>query len=273
MTKRLILLTAAILVGLTASAQLWGTKTKTVVAQGTGIGEKVKDARLAALESAKNEALKEAGIWESVNSIATVHIGNGTQHVESISNLVLNGMLRIINEEVVEKFIRDDMISITLKIKAEVKQEIKPDPSFNLQVSGFKEIYHDGDALDFAVQCSKNCYLRIFWFDKSPEAKQSGDLFYPNPVKYHDGTFDRGTLYHFPNLPEKPELLASDDYVILHSDFENNNIETVTLLIVAFKKDPGNFVDEVSYENVLKWLFQFDADEYTPYWQLLTISK
>lgn len=253
-------------------------KTRTVTGEGSGFSADIYSARELALFEAKKDAMQQAGIFEHVISLSTVYIGNGTEvsqkHTEELSHLVIDGKVKLHSSpEESSEIIEGKIIKIHCKIRAEVVIDERQDPEFELYVTGFKSSYRDGDSMGFKFITSKDCYMRLFYFDHDPRGGMLGSMDYPDADgRFSDVQFKRNTEISFPSFYGAPEALnRATDWVAVNDS--QDPIQTTYILIVALKKRPRPFLGDVTYDRVLDWLYRIPADERCVHWQAIQILK
>lgn len=251
-------------------------KTKTVTATGTYVGnenETMNEIKAKALQKAKKEALKEAGVPEKIRSTTILLLNNDSTEFYEISTevdlLELEG--RLGNVEVIDekREYKDNYTLYSVTIRAEVKvEEIKNDPDFDFETSGFKDIYHSGEKMHFTIKPTRDCNLRIFYFgeDTSDNAQ-----IYPMKDVFKDLPFKADVPVQFP--PEDPMFLYNTVFEY-SMDFSNKNMnkdkisERGIILIVALKNDKHQYrftrknADRpLTKKEVFTWLSSIDNDQ------------
>lgn len=258
----------------------WAQKPKTVTVQAQGteyIFDNItpEQAIDRALSKAKIEALKKANVPENVYSVTLINVGNSDNEFSEISSelgrISIDGLV-LVKKQTVSKQVKEDnkTIEVTVDIVAEVvveKQKI--DKTFTLKIEGMnKTTYRENEKLTFTVLPYQNCYLRVFWLNHS--LKGTGDLLFPYEHVNKDEKFFANQSYSFP-LSDPHYLIGEEfEYIMLKENQEP--YEKVILLIVALKeKIPFN--QEVTYDNVIKWLFTIDKSERCEFWYPVMIVK
>lgn len=253
-------------------------KTVTVKAQGIAyIFDNItpEQATDKALANAKIEALKKANVPENIYSVTLVNLGSSENEFSEISSelgkISIDGLVLIKNKSVSTKVKEDNKtIEVVVDIVADVvveKQKI--DPTFTLKIEGLnKTTYRDNEPLTFSVFPYQDCYIRVFWLNHS--LKGAGDLLFPYQNVNKDEMFLANRSYSFPL--SDPHYLAGEEFEYMMMKENQEPYEKVILFIVALKqKIPFN--QEVTYDNVIKWLFTIDKSERCEFWYPVMIVK
>lgn len=127
------------------------------------------EARKTALNEAKIEALRKAGIGETVSSqqlLYTSEINNDfTDFFSSGTQIEIKGAVQsyvIISEKLYCKEISGDIYySITIDAKV-IKYSTSADPGFDVKVEGVKPVYVHNTNLKFSLRSTLDCHLLIF---------------------------------------------------------------------------------------------------------------
>lgn len=209
-----------------------------------------------ALFNAKKEALKEAGVFENISSTAIIEIGGSGDNFREINSelarIELEGRVLVKKkEQSMQPY--NGLYKYIVTISADVKvEESEEDLKFDFTTEGLRNTYLDGEKMTFTVTPTKDCYLRIFYFDRSASIQLFPDTNYkdilfesdvpvtfplPNDQRYLDGPFSR---------PQEYTMGLSENGI---------DIEQGVLLIIALKNRVP-FSKEVTYENVIRWLFK-----------------
>lgn len=227
-----------------------------------------------ALLEAKKQALREAGVLENISSTSIIVMGGSNSEFQELSSelsrIEMEGRVRV-KTQVDEKpsFTDDNLIKYSTTIKAEVVvEEAVEDLNFQFKMDGFKNLYLSGEKISFTLTPAMDCYFRIFYFTgKSSENAQ----IFPIDGIFKDVQFIGGEPVSFP--PEDTRFLfnAPFDYTMEINE-SKDNIEHGVVLIVALKK-PYKYVDEVTYENVIRWLAKIKRNERYELWQGVNIGR
>lgn len=220
--------------------------------------ENYNDALELAIEDAKEEALRLAGVKESVSSFSSNFVYEDDNSLDEVFNseifTTING--GVTDWEFIEDPSRgyDDNLErsyLTFKMKVKVKKyKSNKDPSFKMKVSPLKSTYIDGEYIDFDVHFYKDAYLNVFYLSRDKCL-----MLYPikgqnfAKKKKHNGGSDFKVEWISTETKELQEygkifiVITKDDfpYVKLQND---NNMPIVT-----------------NVSDIYKWLFSIEPSE------------
>jgi len=159
------------LIVLLSFLKIAGQETKTVSSTGSAyISRNVSpdEARKEALNDAKLNALRAAGISEQVSTYDLLFSAQKNndfkQFFNSSTQSELQGAIKtysITSEKTIQK--NENELLIEIKINAEViKYKTQKDPSFDVKIEGINAVYTSGQKLNFEINCTKNCFVTIF---------------------------------------------------------------------------------------------------------------
>jgi hypothetical protein len=218
-----------------------------------------------ALIEAKFEALRQAGIDESINAINSLYSTSEGNDYTGISNIELGG--EVIDFTVVDKKIEQEKGSKSDKLIAKVtinavvrKYDKKRDSSFQIKIENLENSYKDGGSLTFSFTPHKAGYLKIFVF----EDDKSGSVLYPNEYEKNI-LFEGGKKVKFPISREMDYSLAKIDNT---KEVENN-----LLIFVYTKNDVPFYEKDINYHSVLNWIAKISPDERVEVRNLFQITK
>ncbi|MDR0745806.1 MAG: DUF4384 domain-containing protein [Mediterranea sp.] len=221
----------------------------------------LKEAEERALLEAKKEALSKAGVMENVWSVfGQVTQENGTEFQEAYSQmnvLAIGGMVNITGKKVEEIWDEGSRsLYKVVTIDATVQKEEKVDKAYALEVKGIATLYQAGDVLRARLKVhGADSYLKIFWFDS-----KGGSLLYPN--NYEGNTLLKaGKEYPVP-LTDKVNYLMEK---------QGKDSEKINMMMVATKENIP-FTGEVTYENVLKWVYAISNDRRCAFYDMILIK-
>lgn len=251
------------LLTLTATAQ----RGKTVTVTATGIDKDLTVATRMALANAKQEAVKAAGVAEDVRSHVVMYVGADNTAAREYATgeldmVMLDGQVRVKKADL-DTVLKNGMAQVAATVRAEVLTEETVDKEFTLRVAGMKPIYREGERVDFSIQPSKDCYLRIFWFSPPKSARSEGGQLYPLQGKYGDRLFHADSTYHYPRLPQ--DCVTGNPQKLLLDNEGTADVEYNVIFVVATKKKIAYDRPAYTYEEFVRWLWTLPRDGYV--WQ------
>lgn len=267
----------ALLLVIVAPLSAQRERTRTVTATGSYVANQNETpayGRAQALLEAKKQSLREAGVMENVSSTAILVMGGGEDEFREISSelsrIELEGRVRVKEQtDAPPQFPAAGLIKYSTTIRAEVlEEETDEDMNFQFKLEGIKNTYLNKERMTFAFTPTADCYLRIFFFGKTPA--NCAQIF-PIDGIFKDVQLKAGVSVQFP--PEtKPFLYDKPFEYTMGIDNERENLEQGVLLIVALKK-PYPFIDDVNYENVISWLSRIKRNEKRVQWYGVNIVR
>ncbi len=213
-----------------------------------------KEAIQEAIIDAKKNALMKAGIGEYLKSsqlLISSSVDNGKSadfintevqsqiEGEILSFVVLDTITSLVGKQI--------QYTVTIDAKI-IKHQVKPDPNFNVNVLGVKNVYNRNDKLNFSVKASIDCYLNLFsWTDDEVV------LVYPNS-REDQILLKAGETFLFPTGRNNYEMST-----------ENGEPEKSKLVLV-FTKAPMKFIqfnaNGISKpETVISWINAISLDQ------------
>ncbi|WP_291528475.1 DUF4384 domain-containing protein [Bacteroides sp. UBA939] len=221
----------------------------------------LKEAEERAFMEAKKEALSKAGVMENVWSVfGQISQESGTEFHEAYSQmnvLAIGGMVNVTNKKVEEVWDTDTRtLYKVVTIDAVVQKEEKTDKSYALEVKGVENLYKEGDVFTCKLKVhGTDSYLKFFWFDTN-----GGALLYPNQYE-SDTLLKVGQEYTIP-------FSNAVDYRMEKQGKEN---EKINMMMVATKENIP-YTDEVTYQNVLKWVYSIPNDKRCAFYEMILIK-
>lgn len=221
----------------------------------------LKEAEERAFLEAKKEALRKAGVMENVWSVfgqITQEGGDEFQEAYSQMNvLAIGGMVNVTKKEV-EEFWDTSTKSLfkVVTIDAIVQKDERVDKSYAMEVKGVSSLYKEGDVFTCRLKVyGTDSYLKFFWFDSD-----GGALLYPNGYEGNQ------------------QLKAGKEYKIPFSNMVDYRMEKrgassekINMMFVATKEDIP-FTGEVTYQNVLKWVYAIPNDRRCATYEMVLIK-
>ncbi|MCL2291271.1 MAG: DUF4384 domain-containing protein [Bacteroidetes bacterium] len=228
-------------------------QTKTVEAEGMWQIANItpEKARMLAMERAKAKALEEAGIETFVSS-STSTVSDLVENFINFSNSEIIGEFTDIKILEDRPVVIDDIVFYKVRIRAKVKtNNVKYDPGFDAQVSGFAVAYNEGDNLQFSVTPTKDCYVQIFWFDDTG----NGGILYPNemektqPLKAKtEKTFPQSDQLEYTLYKETKEDMEGNSFVFVFTKKERPYSKAT--------KDGSTTLDDL-----YQWIIKIPSDQ------------
>ena len=213
-----------------------------------------EQARNKAIEEAKKEALRIAGITESIKAadvLSTFEANDrSSQLFSSFSSIELHGAVtryEIVKDEI-EKNSIDGLLYAIVVIDATVKKYTSvADPEFKIDVRGLRTNgYRKGETIVFSVNPNKEGYLKIFLFENTEEAVQ----LFPNRYETNRRLNAKETL-RFPTV-------VGIDYTAEKSttDKQEHN-----LLLFVYTKSDIPFYGDLTAQRVLGRINEIEPSE------------
>jgi len=209
--------------------------------------ESLKEVRAKAVNQAKVNALKEAGIQENISTYTDYFQSETDEEYEELfaSSVFTNVQGAVKNVQIVDtekKFTADNTLKVQVRINCTViKYLTEDDLSFDFEVNGIKSNYNHNDLLKFEFIPHQNGYLRAFIFTK----EESYQL-YPNDYE-ESRLFQKDTRYQFP--------LAEINYRL-----ESQKRSDMHRAVFVFMKKDIPYLEEVKYEEIFDWIFSIPPD-------------
>ena len=203
-------------------------------------------ARANAIDQAKAEALRNAGIAEYVAETNLLYKTEKDAEVKDIHNSLTSvdvsgeiSAFEVIKEE--KRVNEFGNLTFEVWINATViLHKTSKDPGFNLDVKGIQDKYHSPEELVFEIMPSKEGYLNIFILDDDESLH-----LYPNKFEKLE-KFEGGKNYKFPRS-------RALDYEVSAED----NME-VNYLILLYTKSEIPFLGDETPENILQFIARID---------------
>jgi hypothetical protein len=243
--------------------RVYSQKEITVTARGTYEARDLtmEEVKNKAIDEAKKNAMVQAGIAENVRVSDFLYTFEDDQKFKEIfqSFVSTETGAEIMVQEVKE--LKRDInefgnILIEVEIAATIyKHDEKRDPTLVIKVDGIREDYQEEDPLDFSFIPSKDGYLKIFCV-----TDKKSYVLYP----YFDP--------NDPRLTDDPDSLFKKNKKILFPVNKNmgqysfeidddTKEKEYNLLIFAFTKDNIPFMDKVTVNNIMKWIYQIPLED------------
>ena len=138
-------------------------------------------AKKKALNEAKINALKAAGIGENIKSFELLYSSQaGKDYQQFFSSNIQSEMqgnilsYEIIKQETIQKSELELYAEVTISASV-IKYETKPDIKFDVNIEGIKAVYNNEEVLEFTINTSQLSYLTIFNITDT-----EASVFFPN---------------------------------------------------------------------------------------------
>ena len=223
-------------------------------------------AKIEALNDAKINALKKAGIVENINSnqllFTSQKQNDYSQFFTSVIQSEMQGAIEsyeIKSERI--NCLNDNEIIYEASIDATViKYDSKPDVSFDANIEGIKSVYNNDEKLSFDVTTTQTSYLTIFNI-----TDKEAFVIYPNLYE-KQMKLTQTSSYKFP--------IEKIDYT-LHTDLK---IQETNRLIFVFTKKSIQFIkmdkdQNTTNENIFSWIYSITPDQRKIEYFTLSIQK
>jgi hypothetical protein len=206
-------------------------------------------ARANAIDQAKAEALRAAGVAEYVAESSVLYKTEKDKKLEdihkSVTSVDVSGEIsgfQVIKEE--KKLNEVGNLTYEVWINATVVlHKSSKDPGFNVSVKGIQDSYRSPEELFFEMIPAKEGFLNIFILDDDESL-----LLYPNKFEKRE-KFAGGETYKF------PRSRALDYEVSAEEGME------VNYLILLYTKTEVPFLKEATSENIMQFIAGIDPAE------------
>lgn len=195
---------------------------------------------------AKEEALRVAGIEERVWSLFGIMSSSDQNNPAffdawaETSFALINGMVRVLDEDVKMTINESGHIEREVTIVAEVEEDQKTDPTYQLKVDDVDDVCDDLEQVRFNYRFyNYDSYVKVFYFNDVNAA-----LVYPKDYMLGE-IFSKGEDYSF-----KLEL---------HKNNEDKSAYLNVLFVVTKRNYP--FTTKPTAQNIMQWLSRIPSDE------------
>lgn len=222
----------------------------------------LNDAKKKALENAKINALKKAGLTENIQYNEVLLSESKNKDFKSFFSSTVQYEMQgaIISYTILEEKKQTNFTThldeYQTKIEAEViKYNEKNDPYFNVLVKGIKPAYFENEELKFNFTLSQDAYMHIF-------------CIYENMVvKVYPNKYDSNHLF----LKEKNYIFPISNAYKTLLTLEKNEIEQNRLFIIFTKKNYPLYIKNkenkaYNIEDIYQWVYKLSPFERTLYY-------
>lgn len=218
-------------------------------------------AREKAIQQAKLEALRQAGVPERISESNIIYRSDKKRDFQEIfKSLVTSSVSGEISEyKITKEEKRTDafgelVYSVTLNCTVLI-HNATADPSFNMEVTGIRETYNSPDKLSLEIKPLKDGFLTVFYIGDTTAA-----ILYPNRIERQE-KLEGGKKYAFPRSKALEYEVSTE-----------NNIE-VNYVVLLLTKHDLPFVEEQNPNNILHFLAAIDPSEKCLKSYSITIKK
>ncbi len=226
------------------------------------------------LEEAKVEALRKAGVKESIQSFSRLYTSEDNSGFNEIfeSDILTDLSGRITNWNWLsepEKICKDgsEISYISINIEAKVKKyKTKRDPKFVAKIYPKpKEFYENKEQVKFSIEPYQDCYMKIFYISET-----ASQIVYP--LENEDSSINEKNLALLNNQLKKER---TKEIYWLSAGRDLKNIEKGRIIIVITKKDiPFEYVSpdddgyfsKTSNEEIFKWILNIEKEDRKEYY-------
>jgi hypothetical protein len=228
-----------------------------------------EDARHEAINKAKVEALRQAGVSEHLTVYEQLYrseINNDfSEFFNSDVQAELQGAVKeytIVNQETTTDP-QTKLPNVEVTIDATIiKYSARPDPTFNVRVEGIKQVYEVGEYLTFSVFATQSCYLHVFAI-----ADDYTCLLYPNFKE----SFTQIPGQKKVSFPFRQEL---NDYEL----YKDSKQPEVNRIVFVFTKTPIQYLNHsggqeqfTTSEAIFSWVYGLMPDQRKVDYQVFTL--
>ncbi len=261
MEKKILLIALLVFIGLpvsfSAKKKVEKIELENITGSATGgETESLQQVKQRAINNAKINALKQAGIKENINTYTDYFQSETDEEYEELfaSNIFTNVQGAVKNVEVTDSkrsFTEDGMLQIEVKINCVVlKYLTREDMTFDYWIEGIKPNYDHDERLAFSFKPSADGYLKIFMFTNE-EAYQ----LYPNDYE-PSRAFLKNREYEFPTRADDNYSPVREVNYILESEKKSE----MHRIVFVFMKADIPYTRKVDYHLIFDWIFSIPPD-------------
>lgn len=221
-----------------------------VEVSGVGYDDCVSNARIKALENAKQEALSKAGITEDINSYSDLFRSETSGSYQELfaSSVFTNIRGSVSNVQILQEKLSitgEKLIKCEIQMSCDVlKYKSLPDNMYKAEISGLKPFYFEGELLNWSVEVSKDSWMYVFCI---PQNQNDAYFLFPNEWE-KAFKLNSGKKYDFPKNVKYEQILDSD-------------FEQADRIIFVFTKEKYPFTGDITYKNICDWIFSIEPDQ------------
>ncbi len=248
--KRIIPLLILTLIVFSTYSQKKVKEIKIKEIEGIAIGgdmESIDQVIQRAIDEAKVEALKQAGVSENIASFSDFFQSEDDEKYEELftSDILSDIRGAVKNVEILDtkkSFNESERLKVEVLINCTVvKYLTEKDVGFDVWIDGVGMFYPNNTGLKFLLKPSKDAYVKIFIFSET----ESFQLF---PGKYESSYLLKANQqHHFPS--------ETMDYT-LYSDKKSE----IHRMVMVFMKEDIPYTNDVEYKKIIDWIFSIPPD-------------
>lgn len=225
------------------------TRVRGAVGEVPVVGVTPEQARIAALEAAKTEALRMANVEQEIKSTQAIHVTSTEQLLSSFSTIELRGAVveyDVVREDLLTQ--RDGLMYCRVVINAVVqKYRTKADPEFTLEIRGLSESgYRQGQRITFEVMPHGDGYLHLFMVD---------------PLRVVDRVFPSDLELERRFAADSAVLFPTTATVVYTASKGTQDKMESNFLIVVMTKQNVKFKQDVTLDNLMGWVNSLEPDQ------------
>jgi hypothetical protein len=206
-------------------------------------------AREKAIQQAKLEALRQAGVPERISESNILYKSEKKRDFQEIFKSIVTTSVSgdIAEYKVTKEEKRTDaygglIYSVILNCTVVIHSS-KDDPSFNMEVTGIRETYQSPDQLRFDIKPSKDGFLTVFYLGDT-----TNDQIYPNRIERQEKLVG-GQTYHFPRSKA------------LEYEVSTKGSLEINYVVLLYTKHDIPFHGEQTTDSILQFLAAIDPGE------------
>jgi len=209
--------------------------------------ESIADVTQRAINEAKVEALKQAGVAENIASFSDYfRTEDEGEYEELFTSDILSDIRGAVKEveviDVKKSFDQFGKLKVEVVINCTVvKYLTERDVAFDAWIDGVGMYYSNESDLMFKVKSSKDAYLKIFIFGES------------------------AAFQLFPNQQEASFLLRANQQYQFPSEFMEYELYTdkkseIHRMVIVLMKEDIPYTNDVEYKQIIDWVFSIPPD-------------
>ena len=208
-------------------------------------------ARINAIDEAKINALKKAGIVENISTFQSLFSSQRNGDFKQLFSSEIQSELKgaVKNFDIIQDTVLyiDQVLSYKIILNAEIiKYKSESDPTFNFKIDGIKSMYVIGENLIFDLISSQDGYLYVFNFEGN-----DANMLFPNSFEKNN-FISKELKYKFPQSKINYELTLND---------AQDGINQFLFVFTKTKYPFLTFDQIATRESVLSWLYNIELNQ------------